>query len=446
VPRRSNRPARRARRATGRSAHPAAGPPARVLLLLPTTTYRARDFIEAAARLGVETVVGSDRKQALQALQPARGVTLDRRDPETAAAQIAAFAASHPFMAIVPTDDESAVVAAAASARLGLPHNPPEAARAARRKDTLRRILHAAGVRTPRYDLLTLDDDPAVAARRQTFPCVLKPTFLAASRGVIRADDPRQFVAAFRRIEALLADPDVRDRGGEAARLVLVEEFVPGVEVALEGLLVDGRLKVLALFDKPDPLDGPFFEETLYVTPARLPATSRRAIESLTARAARALGLTTGPVHAELRLNARGPWLIELAARSIGGLCSRALRFSTGLSLEEVILMHALGRDVTRLRREARPAGVMMIPIPRAGVLEGVDGIEEARAVPNVTDVTISAHPGQTLVPLPEGSRYLGFLFARAQTPGEAEEALRRAHAALRFRIRNERGPSLRSG
>ena len=406
-----------------------------MLLLLPTTTYRARDFIEAAARLGVETVVGSDRRQALQDLQPARGVTLDGRDPAVSAARIADFAATQPLAAIVPTDDESAVVAAAASARLGLPHNPPEAARAARRKDTLRRILHAAGVRTPRYDLLTLDDDPVAASRRQTFPVVLKPTFLAASRGVIRADDPRQFVAAFRRIEALLCDPDVRDRGGDAARLVLVEEFVPGVEVALEGLLVDGCLKVLALFDKPDPLDGPFFEETLYVTPSRLPAKSCRAIESLTARAARALGLTTGPVHAELRLNARGPWLIELAARSIGGLCSRALRFSTGLTLEEVILMHALGRDVTRLRREARPAGVMMIPIPRAGILRGVSGLQEARDVKGIEEVTLSATLGKPLVPLPEGSSYLGFLFARASSPAKVEAALREAHRRLAFDV-----------
>lgn len=406
-----------------------------MLLLLPPTTYRARDFIAAATRLGVETVVGSDRRQALQALQPARGVTLDRRDPATAAGQIVAFAASHPLAAIVPTDDESAVVAAAASARLGLPHNPPEAARAARRKDSLRRILHASGIRTPRYDLLTLDDDPAVAARRQTFPCVLKPTFLAASRGVIRADDPDQFVAAFGRIAALLGDPDVREKGGDAARLILVEEFVPGVEVALEGLLIDGRLKVLALFDKPDPLDGPFFEETLYVTPSRLPAASRAAIEALTSRAAGALGLTTGPVHAELRLNARGPWLIELAARSIGGLCSRTLRFSTGLTLEEVILMHALGRDVTRLRREARPAGVMMIPIPRAGILRGVSGLQEARDVEGIEEITISATLGKPLVPLPEGASYLGFIFARGASPARVEAALRGAHRRLAFDI-----------
>lgn len=411
------------------------GPAARVLLLLPTTTYRAHDFIEAAARLGVETVVGSDRKQALQDLQPARGLTVDLRDPETAAGQIAAFAAKNPLNAIVQTDDETAVVAAAASARLGLAHNPPAAARAARRKDSLRRILHAARIQTPRYDLLTLDDDPGAAALRQTFPCVLKPTFLAASRGVIRADDPEQFVAAFRRIEALLGEPDVREKGGDAARLVLVEEFVPGFEVAVEGLLVDGRLKILALFDKPDPLDGPFFEETIYVTPSRLPGSTREAVGTMTARAARALGLREGPVHAELRLNDRGPWLIELAARSIGGLCSRALRFGTGLSLEEVILLHALGRDVTRLQRESRPAGVMMIPIPRAGILRGVSGLQAARSVPGIDDITINATLGRPLVPLPEGSSYLGFIFARGASPARVEAALREAHRRVELEI-----------
>ncbi len=408
---------------------------ARVLLLLPTTTYRAHDFLEAAVRLGVETVVGSDRKQALQELQPARGLTLALRDPGTAAGQIAAFAAKNPLDAVIPTDDETAVVAAAASERLGLPHNPPEAARAARRKDSLRRILRAARIPTPRYDLLTLDDDPGAAALRQALPCVLKPTFLAASRGVIRADNPRQFVAAFRRIEALLGDPDVRDKGQDAARLILVEEFVPGFEVAVEGLLINGRLKVLALFDKPDPLDGPFFEETIYVTPSRLPGSAREAIAATAARAARALGLREGPVHAELRLNDRGPWLIELAARSIGGLCSRALRFGTGLSLEEVILLHALGRDVTRLRRQSRPAGVMMIPIPRAGILRGVSGLDAARRVPGIEDITISATIGRPLVPLPEGSSYLGFIFARGATPARVESALRAAHRRVAFEI-----------
>ncbi len=410
-------------------------PAPRVLFLLPTTTYRAQDFIEAAARLGVETVVGSDRKQALQDLQPARGLTIDLRDPAKAAGQIALFAARHPLHAIIQTDDETAVVAAAAAARLGLPHNPPGAARAARRKDELRRILRAARIRTPRHAVLAVDDDPGTAASGQTYPVVLKPTFLAASRGVIRADDPAQFVAAFRRIAALLRTPEVRDQGGDAARLILVEEFVPGVEVAVEGLLMEGRLKVLALFDKPDPLNGPFFEETLYVTPSRLPEGVQTAVAATTLDAATALGLREGPVHAELRVDDGGPWLIELAARSIGGLCSRALRFGTGLSLEEVILMHALGRDVRKLRRERRASGVMMIPIPRAGVLRGVTGLKDARRVSGIEDITVSATVGKPLVPLPEGSAYLGFIFARGSTPAAVEKALREGHRRLGFEI-----------
>ena len=326
-------------------------------------------------------------------------------------------------------------MAALAAARLGLAHNPPEAARAARRKDELRRRLHAAGVRTPRYDLATIDDDPAASASGRRYPVVLKPTFLAGSRGVIRADDAAQFVGAFHRIAVLLRQTEVEDKDRDAARLVLVEEFVPGDEVALEGILLAGRLKVLALFDKPDPLDGPFFEETLYVTPSRLPVAVQRALAATTASAARAIGLREGPIHAELRVDHRGPWLIELAARSIGGLCSRTLRFGTGRSLEELILMHALGDDVAGLCRESRPAGVMMIPIPRAGVLRGVRGLTDARRVPGIDDVTISAVVGRPLVPLPEGSSYLGFIFARAGSPAKVESALRAAHARLSFDI-----------
>ena len=410
----------------------------RVLLLLPTTTYRAHDFIEAGRRMGVETVVGSDRRQALQDLQPERNVTLDLRDPARAAGEIAAFAALHPLDAVVPTDDETALVAALASQRLGLPHNPPEAARAARLKDVLRQRLQAAGVSTPRHHLLPVDADPDAAARAERYPCVLKPTFLAASRGVIRADDPRGFADAFRRIAALLADPDVADKGREAARRILVEDFVPGAEVALEGLLVAGRLKVLAIFDKPDPLDGPFFEETIYVTPSRLPRPAQEAIAATAAAAAAALGLCEGPIHAELRAepprSAAGEpraWLIELAARSIGGLCSRTLRFGAGVSLEELILTHAIGRGVLEYERERQPAGVMMIPIPAAGILREIRGLDRARKVPGIVDVSISATLGRPLVPLPEGSSYLGFIFARGDSPAAVEAALRQAHRRL---------------
>jgi len=408
----------------------------RLLLLIPTTTYRTEAFLEAAHALGVEVVVGSDRPNVLQETFSDSLLTFDFLKPDAAAREVAEFARRRPLDAVIPVDDLTTVVGAAIAEALGLPCNSVEAAAAARNKHVMRQLLSRAGVPGPCFALFSLDDDPVEAAGQVPYPCVVKPTILSASRGVIRADDPARFVAAFRRLEAILRLPEVSALG-EAARQVLVESFVPGREVALEGLLMKGELQALALFDKPDPLDGPFFEETIYVTPSRLPTGVQAAIAECTARAARALGLREGPVHAELRANEAGPWVIEIAARSIGGLCSRALRFGTGMSLEELIVRHALGLEIPSLERERRPAGVMMIPIPRAGVLEEVQGQAAALAVPGVEEIAITAHGGQELVPLPEGWRYLGFIFARAETPEGVEIALREAHRRLTFVIRD---------
>ena len=406
----------------------------RVLLLLPTTTYRTQAFVDAAGALGVDLVCASERPSTFEAHAPDNLITLDFADPAGAAETIAHFAGRLPISAVIPVDDLTTVVAATIATRLGLKTNPVAAAAAARNKHEMRRRLSGAGVPVPRFSLVALVDDPEAAARRAEYPCVLKPLALSASRGVIRADDARAFVAAFHRIAAILRRDDVSG-AGEAATALLVEEFIPGREVALEGLLMAGGLQTLALFDKPDPLDGPFFEETIYVTPSRLPADLQERISRVTLRACAALGLTEGPVHAELRVNERGPWVIEVAARSIGGLCSRALRFGTGMTLEELILRHALGWKIESLDRERRPAGVMMIPIPRAGRLVAVQGKDAAEAVPGVEEVAITAHVGQELVPLPEGWQYLGFIFARAETPEAVERALREAHARLAFDI-----------
>jgi biotin carboxylase len=411
----------------------------RVLLLLPTTTYRAPDFLEAAGRLGIDVTVASDEPSTMEALNPAGLLALDFRDPEGSARKVSEFARAHPLAAVVGVDEDTAVAAAAISRALELPSNPPEAVSASRDKALLRRRLDAAGVPNPKSRVFALDGDPAQAARAVSYPCVLKPTFLAASRGVIRADDGITFVAAWQRIARILREPDVAAKGGRSAEEILVEDFVSGAEVAVEGMLTEGELKVLAIFDKPDPLDGPFFEETIYVTPSRLPERDLEKIRSVTSSGCCALGLRDGPVHAELRLTRTGPLVIELAARSIGGLCSRTLKFGAGASLEELILRHALRLDGGAAARDPRSAGVMMIPIPRAGRLEGVTGLEAAKAVPNVEDVVISAHLGQLLVPLPEGSRYLGFIFSRAATPDRAEAALREANGRLVFDIRPAR-------
>ena len=406
----------------------------RLLLLIPTTSYRVSDFLAAADRLGVDVVVGSNQRSVLEEFADGGTVTLDLADPAKGTAEIVAYARERPLAAIVGVDDETTVLAATASAALDLPHNAPESVAAARNKFRFRTMLANAGPRSPAFRLLSVDDDPKRAAAEQTFPCVLKPLSLAASRGVIRADDAAGFVAAFERIGAILRSPDVAGLG-DAAEAILVEDYIPGVEVALEALLVGGRLNVLALFDKPDPLEGPFFEETIYVTPSRLAAATQEGIVAETTRAVAALGLHDGPVHAELRVNDRGPWVIELAARSIGGLCSRVLRFGAGVRLEELILSHALGLPIESLEREQRPAGVMMIPTPKAGVLRAVHGLDEARGVAGIEEVTISIAIGRAVIPPPEGYRYLGFLFARADTPEAAEAALREAHARLDFDI-----------
>ena len=406
----------------------------RLLLLLPTTTYRTHDFLEAARTLDVEIVCASERPNTLEAQLPDHFLTLDFTDPDGAAATVTAFNRDHPLRAVVGVDDVTAVAAAAIAERLGLTSSGVAAVSTARDKYQMRQCLAAAGVPIPRYRRLTLKDDPFLAARGVGFPCVLKPMTLSASRGVIRANNVDQFIAAFRRIAALLARDDVTVTG-DGADYLLAEAYVPGIEIALEGLMIGGRLHTLAIFDKPDPLEGPFFEETIYVTPSRLPDDVQTRLHDVTAAACTALGLVEGPIHAELRLNDAGPWVLEIAARSIGGLCSRTLRFGTGLTLEALILRHALGRPIASLDRERRAAGVMMIPIPRAGQLAAIEGEEAARAVAGIEDVTITAHRGQTLVPLPEGWQYLGFIFARGDGPAAVEASLRDAHARLRFTI-----------
>jgi len=397
--------------------------------LLPTTTYRTTAFVEAARQIGVELTVASEEPSTLQAASLGGLVTLPLQDPQRAATEALLFAKRYPIAAVVGVDDDTAIVAATIAQKLGLKGNPIQAVTAARDKHQQRELLAKAGVPIPRFMLRKLDEDPAAIARTITYPCVLKPPRLSASRGVIRANNAQSFVAAHGRLKAIV---------GEPGAAFLIEEFIPGYEVAVEGLVVNRRLHVLAVFDKPDPLDGPFFEETIYVTPSTVPAGLQAAIRDCADRAVRALGITDGPIHAELRYNENGPWLIELAARPIGGRCSAVLKFGDGgkgksVTLEEIILRHALGMPIPSLAREHLAAGVMMIPIPGTGRLQEVRGVAEAKQVPLVEDVQITAHPGERLIPFPEGSRYPGFIFARGETPAVVETALREAHRRLTF-------------
>ncbi len=383
----------------------------------------------------VDVVAASEQPSTLADKNPEGLLTLDFDEPGRAARQVEEFAAQFPIAAVIPVDEDTAVVAASVAQALKLRHNPVEAAITAKNKHRMREVLSRAGVQVPRYWHFSLDEDTGEVAARVTYPCVVKPVFLSTSRGVMRADNEEEFAGVVRRLDRIVSDPKVARRGGALAREALVEEFIPGFEVAVEGLVTDAEFRMLAIFDKPDPLDGPFFEETIYVTPSRLGRDVQRQIVETTAAATLAMGLTKGPVHAELRVNERGPWVIEVAARAIGGLCSRALRFDSGVSFEELIIRHALGEDVRSVEREHQAAGVMMIPIPRAGILREVLGVDAAKAMLDVEDVVITAHITQEILPPPEGASYLGFIFSRADIPDQVEAALREAHARLEFLI-----------
>ena len=401
-----------------------ARPVERVLLLATPNTYRAQSFSAAAKKLGVEILWGLDMPAALCSGWP-NVVALNLRDRAAAGSEIVALGQRSSFAAVLALDDAASLAAADACERLGLEHNAPAAALAARDKLVMRECLQAAGVRGPGFCAYDLQTDAVALAQRVAYPCVLKPTLLNGSRGVIRADSASEFVAAWARVRAIVV--------GSAGNQILVEDYMPGAEVAVECLLTATGLQVLAVFDKPDALEGPFFEETIYVTPSRLADAVLVEIAAVTAAAAAALGLRTGPLHAELRINAAGVWPLELNARSIGGRCSSTVRLDSGVVLEELILLQAVGRALPPLRREEGSRGVMMIPIPADGMLREVRGLAHARAVDGVDEVDISARLNYPLVRLPEGDGYLGFIVAHADTPGAVEAALREAHRRLGF-------------
>ncbi len=397
----------------------------RLLLLAATTGYQTQSFADAAHLLGLNIVMATDRCHVLDDPWGDSAVAVRFEEPEAAALELSLLAP--PPGAIVAIGDRPTSIAALTAERLGLRYHSPDAVAACRNKFLARERFRAAGLPVPRFARVPLEG----CGNPIGYPCVLKPLGLSGSRGVIRANDDSEFAAAFARIRVILQSPEIVRMHDGQDRFIQVEEFIDGREFALEGIVTAGRLQTLAIFDKPDPLDGPYFEETIYVTPSTEPGQQR--LIDATQRAVTALGLTHGPIHAEMRLNSTGVWMLEAAARPIGGLCARALRFAGGsMSLEELILRHALGEDVSGLERESAASGVMMIPIPRNGIYRGVKGVAEASAI---ADVIITAKEGQRLQRLPEGNSYLGFLFSRGSNPREVEQALRLSHGQLQFEL-----------
>ncbi|HEX7971406.1 MAG TPA: ATP-grasp domain-containing protein [Thiobacillus sp.] len=397
----------------------------RLLLLLPAAGYANQDFIAAAARLHIDLVACADYCHQLApgwGLPPLMSVSFDQ--PEAAVPQVVR-ALTQPVDAVLAADDHGAALAARLRVALKLPGNLPDAVATLTDKLRFRRLQQASGLPHPAF---AEADDAGVAALG--FPLVVKARRLNASRGVIRVDDARQLDRALTRVRHIQARAQ---RDADTCGL-LIEAFIPGIEVALDGVLTRGSLQVLAVFDKPDPLDGPCFEETLYVTPSRLPAATQRELAAAVQRACVAAGVTDGVIHAEARINDAGVWLLEIAPRGIGGLCGRVLAATLGMTSAELVLRHAVGLPLPAAANDTA-AGVMMIPIPASGIFQGVDSLTAARDVPHVTGIEITAHPGQLVAPPPAGASYLGFIFSRAATPQDAETALRAAHAALTVRI-----------
>ena len=415
-------------------------PSKRLLLFTAKLGYQTRSFEEAALKLGVQLVYITDRCHQLEDPWGDRAIAVHFENPEVAAYTVLESVRGQNVDGILALGDRPAVAAAYAARGLEVSYNHPAAVEACRNKLRMREIFRDAGLRVPWFRNFPIHPAPEPSLLGISYPSVLKPLSLSASQGVVRANNRQEFLAAAAQIRRLLQSPELRSSRAPNLGQILVEGYIPGREVAVEGLVSDGTLRVLAIFDKPDPLEGPYFEETIYITPSRLPDAVQHAIERCACDAARALGISQGPIHAEFRINEDGVWPLELAPRPIGGLCARALRFfldsEKGLiGLEELLMRHALGLPGTDSPREPHASGAMMIPVPKSGILEAVSGAEAARAVPGITGLLITARLHDYIAALPEGSSYLGFLFATGNKSEEVERAIREAHEKLAFKI-----------
>lgn len=409
----------------------------RILLCTETTGYQTRAFEDAARTAAIDLVYATNHCHRLDDPWRDGAIPVKFHRGHAAAHEVVRALGGRPVDGVLAVGDRPALLAARVASLLGVTWHTPEGAEAALNKLRAHGRFLAAGLPMPWFVSLPVGAPLESIAERLRFPCVVKPAALSASRGVMRADSLDALERALARLAHLLSDPGVAQLKDPALDDVLIEGFVPGREYALEGVMDRRTLHVLALFDKPDPLDGPYFEETIYVTPPMMPEAVQRAAAATIAHAALALGLEHGPIHGECRINADGVFVLEVAARPIGGLCGRALQFvspsGSRLGLEELLLRHAAGESLDGYSREPRASGVMMIPVPGRGRFQTAEGVNEARAIDGVEDVIITAKPGQLLEPWPEGHVYPGFIFARGALPEQVVDTLRTAHRHLRF-------------
>ena len=397
----------------------------RILLIAPPNSYRLAPYIRAAKELGIELLVASEGEYSLTT-EVAFGLHIDLRNYQQALETIVAAARQKPFAGVIATDDYIVELVALVAQALGLLHNLSESAQIARRKDLARQVLQNARLPVPKFKLINFQEELDTQLEDMGFPCVLKPLALSASRGVIRVDNKAAYLEACQRIKKIIAhENNLFERSH-----ILAEQYLPGIEIAVEAILSADEYYGITIFDKPEPLQGPFFEESYYITPSQLELPLQDKIHKLVAEACIAYGLKTGPIHAELRIDGEKLWIIEVAARTIGGECAQLLEYTTGHSLEALVISNAMGRF---LKPEAvdQCVGVLMIPTPKSGMLRRIEGLLEAGKIKYIEAINISIGEGHELVQLPEGASYLGFIFARAPTAVEVESALRAAHALL---------------
>ena len=417
--------------------------PKKLLLFASKLGYQTRSFQSAADKLGVEIIYVTDRCHRLNDPWHDQALAVHFESPDVAAGTVLEAVRALGIDGVLAVGDRPTITAAAVARGLAIPHNHPASVEACRSKLRTREVLSGAGVPCPWFRSMNLTPLPEPSLLGIEYPCVLKPLSLSASQGVTRANKREEFLAGAVRLKRLLDSPEIRATRERNLDQMLVEGYLEGKEVAAEALLTSGDLRILAIFDKPDPLEGPYFEESIYVTPSRLTLAEQQAVEASLLSSVRALGLAHGPVHAEFRLNEQGVWPLEIAPRPIGGLCARALQFEAPgtekkFGLEELLLRHALERgsfSLELVQREREASGVMMIPVPQSGILEKVEGIEEAKATQGINGLEITARLHDFIAAWPEGSSYLGFLFARAPEPTEVEKALREAHRKLRLTL-----------
>ncbi len=419
--------------------------PKRVLLFSAKLGYQTRSFEAAAKKLDVELAYVTDRCHQLSDPWEDHAIAAHFDKPAEAAQTAVDHWRGQNIDGILALGDRPAHAASFAARALSIPFHHPAAVEACRNKKRTREVLRDAGLAGPWFRAIALEPAPEPALLGIIYPCVLKPLALSASQGVVRANNREEFVAAGARIRKLLRTPEIQATREANLDEMIVEGYLPGREVAVEALMTAGELRMLAIFDKPDPLEGPYFEETIYVTPSRLPTNQIPALEKMLRACVAALGLSHGPVHAEFRIDdATGQiWPLEIAPRPIGGLCAESLRFvarDTGkrvdtFGLEELLLRHALELPDRDAARESLASGVMMIPVPSSGIFQGVTGEVEAAETSGVSKIVITARVHDYIAAWPEGSSYLGFIFAAGQTPETVEAALRSAHAKLKFEI-----------